>query len=44
MTVRPLIVQAQLNKNIILIPVLCILYYLQFDQRLHNYIKQNNYE
>jgi hypothetical protein len=26
------------------IPVPCILYYLQFDQRLHSYIKHNNYE
>ena len=27
-----------------MIPAPCILYYLQFDQRLHNYIKHNNYE
>ena len=30
--------------NIILIPGLCIPYYFQFDQLLHNYIKHNKYE
>ena len=29
---------------IILIPVPYILYYLQYDQRLHNFIKYNNYK
>ena len=28
----------------ILIPVQCFLYYLKIDQKLHNYIKHNNYE
>ena len=34
----------QLTVFIILIPVPYILYYLQFDQRLHSYIKHSNYE
>ena len=36
--------QLILKILIIFIPVQFILYHLQFDQRLHNYIKHNNYE